>query len=40
MVRWLYDALYELNMNCDVIFPEDSFENYDVLLIPALYCEP
>lgn len=40
VVRWLYDALYELNMNCDVIFPEDSFENYDVLLVPALYCAP
>lgn len=40
VVRWMYDALYEMNVGCDVIFPEDDFDRYDVLLVPALYCAP
>lgn len=40
VVRWMYDALYEMNVNCDVIFPEDNFSKYDILLVPALYCAP
>lgn len=41
VVRWLYDALYERNIGCDMLFPEDGdFENYDVLLVPALYSAP
>lgn len=40
--RRLYDALYEMNIECDVIFPEDAdhLKQYDVLLVPALYSAP
>lgn len=38
IVRWLYDCLYEKNIECDVIFSESShLEDYELLLIPALY---
>lgn len=37
--RWMYDALYELNVECDIVFPEDSdaFKNYSMIVVPALY---
>ena len=41
VVRWLYDALYQLNVECDFICP--TFENlthYDLILAPALYSVP
>lgn len=39
VVRWLYDALYELNLECDIISAEaENLEKYDMLLLPALYC--
>jgi len=39
VVRWMYDTLYEMNLECDVvdvsvIEPSD----YDVVIVPALYC--
>jgi beta-galactosidase len=39
VVRWLYDALYEMNIEADILFPEDmaSFGSYKMLLVPALY---
>lgn len=41
IVRWLYDALYEMNIECDMLFPQDeNFEYYDVLIVPALYTAP
>lgn len=42
VVRWLYDALYEMNVECDILYPqdEDEFSEYDVLLVPALYSAP
>ena len=41
VVRWLYDALYEMNVECDMLFPEDEdFNSYDVLVVPALYSAP
>ena len=41
VVRWLFDALYEMNVECDMLFPEDeNFGDYDVLLVPALYTAP
>jgi len=38
-VRWVYDALYEINVEADVIFPEDyeNFDQYKMLLTPTLY---
>ena len=38
-VLWLYRALYELNLECDVIFTQETdWNSYDLLVIPALYC--
>ena len=39
--RW-YDALYELNVPCDILFPQDadSFGKYSMVLAPALYSAP
>jgi len=39
VVRRLYDALYELNVEIDILFPEDAelFGNYQMLVVPALY---
>lgn len=39
IVRLYYDALYEMNIECDVIFPEDAdrLTQYDLLVVPALY---
>lgn len=39
--RWMYDALYEMNVECDILFPEsENIEDYKVIVIPALYCAP
>ena len=37
--RWLYDAFYELNVECDILSTEDTdlFSQYKVLVTPALY---
>ncbi|HZG55615.1 beta-galactosidase [Paenibacillus sp.] len=41
IVRLVYDRLYEMNIGCDILFPEsDSFERYDLIVIPALYAAP
>ncbi|SFD52224.1 beta-galactosidase [Paenibacillus catalpae] len=39
MVRLLYDRLYEMNIGCDFLYPSayDRFENYDLIVVPALY---
>ena len=38
VVRWGYDALYKMNVECDFIWPESqNIENYDVIVLPALY---
>lgn len=39
IVRWLYDAFYELNIECDVLSTKDVdlFSQYKVLVTPALY---
>ena len=36
----LYKALYELNVECDMIFAQrvDTIDKYDVVIVPALYC--
>ncbi|MDE6845552.1 MAG: beta-galactosidase [Lachnospiraceae bacterium] len=40
IVRWLYDAFYELNIECDVLSTKDTdlFSQYKILVTPALYC--
>lgn len=40
IVRWMYDTLYEMNLECDIIFSEDDFSEYQMLVIPALYTAP
>lgn len=39
IVRWLYDAFYELNIECDVLSVNDVelFSQYKILVTPALY---
>ena len=39
VVLWMYRALYELNLECDVISDrEKDWSPYDLLLFPELYC--
>ena len=41
VVHWLYDALYELNLECDVISAKETdWSRYDLLVFPSLYCVP
>ncbi len=41
VVRWLYDALYEMNYECDFISPEEeNLSPYKAILLPAFYCAP
>lgn len=41
MVRWLYDALYRMNIECDFVFPDsENLEEYRWILVPALYAAP
>ncbi len=38
IVRWMYDALYELNLECDIVDVQGlDTEQYDMLVVPALY---
>lgn len=39
IVRWLYDAFYELNLECDILSVNDTalFGEYKILVTPALY---
>ena len=39
VVLWLYRALYELNIECDVLHAgEEDWSGYDLLLFPEFYC--
>ena len=39
VVRWLYDALYQLNIECDILseYDTDLFSQYKIIITPALY---
>lgn len=38
VVRYVYDNLYEMNVECDLVWPDaENFENYELLVVPALY---
>lgn len=38
VVHWIYDALYELNLECDVLFSQEwDWSGYDMLIFPELY---
>ena len=41
MVSKMSDQLYKLNVECDFLWPEtESFAQYDLLVVPALYAAP
>ncbi|WP_346907261.1 beta-galactosidase [Faecalicatena orotica] len=41
VVRWIYDALYQMNVECDFIWPEsENLSRYKVIFVPALYAAP
>ncbi len=38
IVRWIFDALYKMNIECDIIYPdEESLSSYSLIVLPALY---
>ncbi|MDQ0885662.1 beta-galactosidase [Paenibacillus sp. V4I9] len=38
IVRLMYDALYKMNIGCDIVHPDSgNLDNYDLILVPALY---
>ena len=41
VVRWIYDALYEQNIECDIIWTDETnLDAYKVIFVPALYSAP
>lgn len=41
VLRWLYDTLYRMNIECDFIWPEsENLEQYKAIVVPALYAAP
>lgn len=41
IVRWMFDALFDLNVECDILWPESgNFSDYRVIVVPALYAAP
>lgn len=39
IVRWIYDSMYELNMECDIISTDmENLDQYQMIVTPALYC--
>lgn len=41
IVRMMYDELYRMNIECDFVNPtSENFEDYQMLIVPALYTAP
>jgi beta-galactosidase len=41
VVRWMYDSLYELNLECDIVDAQAiEPEQYDMIVVPAMYSAP
>ncbi len=41
VVRWMYDTLYKMNVECDILFPEsENIEQYSMIVVPSLYVAP
>lgn len=41
VVRWVYDVLYRMNVECDFVWPEsENFSQYKMIVVPALYAAP
>lgn len=38
IVRWVYDTLFHMNIECDFIWPEsENLDDYKIIVVPALY---
>ena len=37
ILRGIYDVLYEMNLECDLVRREDDLSSYRILIVPALY---
>jgi len=38
ILRWIYDALYRCNIECDIIWTEEeNLSDYQLIIVPALY---
>ncbi len=38
VVRWIYDGLFDMNIECDIVWPEsNNFDDYKMIIVPALY---
>ena len=41
VLRWIYDVLYRMNVECDFIWPEsEHLDKYKAIIVPALYAAP
>ena len=41
VMRWMYDTLYHMNIECDFIWPEsENLDQYKAIIVPALYAPP
>lgn len=41
VVRWIYDTLFRMNIECDFVWPEsENLDQYKVIVVPALYAAP
>ena len=41
VVRWIYDALYRMKVECDYVWPEsEKLSEYKAIFVPALYAAP
>lgn len=41
VMRWMYDILYHMNIECDFIWPEsENLDQYKAIIVPALYAAP
>ena len=41
VMRWMYDTLYHMNVECDFIWPEsENLDQYKAIIVPALYAAP
>lgn len=41
VLRWIYDALFRMNVECDFVWPQsENLSRYKVIVAPALYAVP
>lgn len=37
ILRWFFDACYQMNLECDILSVDDDFSAYSLLIVPTLY---